>query len=803
MKNHAPKGTSLSSKIILAVVMVLIFSNLIICAVSITRSRAAIRSSIKQRMLDIANCAAGSVNGDMLKKLSAGDVDSPEYQSVLNTLRVFQENVELKYVYGIRDEGNGTFTFTVGPDETNTAGFGEEVFFTPALYAASQGTPSVDDEPYEDAWGRFYSAYSPVFDSAGKVAGIIGVDFTVEWYRSQLLRQTRTSVISFLLVLALIFALAVAASYLIVQNITDPLKKMTEVAKKYGAGDFSEEILIDSSDEVGELSRTLQAMSVSLKEQIERADAANRVKSDFLSNMSHEIRTPINVVLGMNEMILKETRQQSIREYAAGIRDEGKVLMWIVNELFDFTSIEREEIRIAQKDYDTASLITDLIHFVSGRASTKKLDLVTDIDERIPSVLCGDDVHITQIIENLLSNAVKYTKEGQVTLSIREAGRDEDTIFLDVSVKDTGIGIREEDLKKIGEAFSRFDSDNNRSIQGAGLGMAIAARLLELMDSRMHVKSEYGKGSTFSFRLRQKIIDASPVGKITEKGQVLPEAAEVSEYPIFSDARVLAVDDFEMNLTVSRKLLETFGIVPDLAHSGEEALEFVKNSEYDLILLDHMMPDPDGIEVLSIMKREQLIREDTKVIALTANVGQDARKRYLEAGFDDYLSKPIDPERLCDLLLKYLPDSADSTDDIVLEFEPNLGPAEKVQAPSEAEWLKSLPECGIDPEEGLKYCLGKDDLYLEMLKDFSDSLDTRISELTKFKKDSNLKSYRISVHALKSLLKTIGADELSVEARRLEQASGKMDKEYLDEHHPGFLENYEKTVLALRSKLNL
>ncbi|MCR5178218.1 MAG: HAMP domain-containing protein, partial [Lachnospiraceae bacterium] len=256
---------SLFTRLIVMVAVILAVSNSIICLVSVSRARMTIRRSIQQRMLDIANCAAGSLNGDKLEKLTAGDKDTPEYREVFDKLAVFRDNVELEFVYGIKDEGDGNFTFTVDPALESASDFGEPVFFTDALYAASLGRASVDEVPYRDAWGYFYSAYSPVFDSKGEVAGIIGVDFSVDWFESQLSEQTRSTVITFSVVLIMTILVAFFMIYILVKDATEPLNKMIRVAKKYEEGDFSEEILIESNDEVGKLSRTLQSMSTSIR----------------------------------------------------------------------------------------------------------------------------------------------------------------------------------------------------------------------------------------------------------------------------------------------------------------------------------------------------------------------------------------------------------------------------------------------------------------------------------------------------------------------------------------------------------
>ena len=392
-----------------------------------------------------------------------------------------------------------------------------------------------------------------------------------------------------------------------------------------------------------------------MQEAADEAIAAGRAKSRFLAQMSHEIRTPLNAVLGMNEMILRESTDKEILDYSASIRSAGKTLLSIINSILDFSKIEDGKMQILPVKYDVADLIRGLVNSVSERAVEKGLTLSVKVDETIPRSLMGDDVRITQIVMNLLTNAVKYTERGNVTLSVNMVNKTEDSVNLKFDVTDTGIGIKEEDMGKLFESFERIEEKRNRNIEGTGLGMSIVTKLLDMMDSKLVVESEYGKGSSFSFELRQIIVDARPVGKYEENQTPGKDTAEKTKLYL-PHARILVVDDSIMNIKVAKSLLKLNGVVPDTCKSGAECLELLRKDHYDMILLDHMMPQMDGMETLNHIREESLISENTKVIALTANAVNGAMEMYLSAGFDDYLSKPIEVSRLEELLRKYIPE---------------------------------------------------------------------------------------------------------------------------------------------------
>ncbi len=520
----------------------------------------------------------------------------------------------------------------------------------------------------------------------------------------------------------------------------------------------------------------------------QEALAANEAKGKFLAHMSHEIRTPINAVLGMDEMILRESREPMIKEYAMDIYMAGQTLLSLINDILDFSKIDSGKMEIIPIEYDVSSLIHDLANMTSQRARDKNIKFEVEADHTIPSRLYGDDVRIRQVLTNILTNAVKYTHEGTIWLRIQgqEMG---DTEILRFEVEDTGIGIKEEDLPKLSAEFERIEEDRNRNIEGTGLGMSITIQLLTLLGSRLKVESIYGKGSKFYFELEQKIIEYTPIGDFESRVHQMADNYSYGTRFCAPEAKMLVVDDNAVNRKVFRNLLKDTQIQIAEAEGGRECLELVQENYYDLIFLDHMMPEMDGVETLHHIKElSDFPCQDTPIVVLTANAVSGAKEKYMSEGFDDFLSKPIVPEKLEHMIQSMLPDQLiqeaaaceqqeplqekKSTDDILEEL-PQIDGLDWQYA-----WLH-LPDIEL-----LEYTVKEFYAQIESAANHLEQAFERITE------PENLEQYRIQVHAMKSLAATVGIMPLSGVAKILEYAAKSGKIETIISITPSFLEEW-------------
>ena len=534
-------------------------------------------------------------------------------------------------------------------------------------------------------------------------------------------------------------------------------------------------------DEMKEIERKKDYEAKLLKLEKSAADSANKAKSDFLADMSHEIRTPINAVLGMNEMILSESQDESIIDYASNIKSAGNTLLSIINNILDFSKIEDGKMNLVPVEFNTTELINGLVNSISERARSKKLEFKADIDETIPSGLFGDDVRISQVIMNLLTNAVKYTEKGSVTLRALNKGMNGDNVDLRFEVIDTGIGIKEEDIDKLFKSFERIEERRNRHIEGTGLGISIVTKLLAMMDSKLDVESVYGEGSKFGFDLSLRVISSEPVGKYDINRKHASRGSGKDVHLSAPDAKVLITDDNDMNLKVATNFMRFFNITPVTCLSGKETISILRKERFDILFLDHMMPQMDGIETLRKLKAEELVG-DMPVIALTANAVVGAKEQYISEGFDDYLSKPITIGSIEKMLRNYLPAS--------LVKEPGEAKLDEQLSEGSALTLNKARDLGLNVKEGIEYSGGEEGFYLEVLTGFASSVADKINELDSYKDKKDWPAYRILVHSIKGILRTIGAGELSDRAKTLESASSAADEQKIDAEHDAFIRDY-------------
>ena len=523
------------------------------------------------------------------------------------------------------------------------------------------------------------------------------------------------------------------------------------------------------------------------------ADEASEAKSRFLADMSHEIRTPINTIIGMNEMILRETDNRDIMGYSRNIKQSGNNLLQLINGILDFSKIEDGKMEIVPVKYNVASQMTYLINSISERASAKNLELIADIDPGIPTGLFGDDTRINQVLTNLLTNAVKYTEKGSVTLRVTELSRQDENIVIRYEIADTGIGIRQEDMQRLFESFERLDVVRNRNIEGTGLGMTITRRLLELMGSELKVDSTYGKGSTFSFELSQRIEDTVPIGDYRKTAESTESGPSYKESFHAPDARILVVDDTKLNIFVVENLLKKTGLVIDTAVNGNDAIALAGENDYDVILMDQRMPGMDGTEAMQrIRAHETVTGKRTPIICLTADVISGARERYIEQGFDDYLTKPIDGTELEKMLIRYLP--GEKVEKTQVQITASSG-----ESSLKTGLFGELESAGVDTSRGLSYSAGDEAMYIDVLKAYAGEGSTRVQKLEDCLAFENLKDYGIYIHALKSSSRTIGAAGLSDIAAKLEAAAKDGNMKVIRSCHEDAMEKYRKIVAVIRN----
>ncbi len=547
-----------------------------------------------------------------------------------------------------------------------------------------------------------------------------------------------------------------------------------------------------------------------------KSDNASRAKSDFLSSMSHEIRTPMNAISGFSELILAEKDlNENARKYANDIKASSESLLSIINDILDFSKIEAGKFEIIEGNYRLSSMLNDVYSIIGVRIGEKGIALDVITEGRIPDGLVGDESRVKQVFLNILNNAVKFTNRGSITLTISWENLKEDYGILHASVKDTGIGIREEDLERIFESFSQVDTVRNKSIKGTGLGLAICKNLVGLMGGKISAVSTYGQGSTFSFSFKQKIYDDNPCE--FDPNNLKREERKAFSVPFTApDASVLIVDDNKVNLEVAKGLLRQYGVHVYAALSGEEALDMIfREQPFDIIFMDHMMPKMDGIETTAHIRHRET-DENVPIIALTANAIKGADKLFLDAGMNDYISKPIDLRHLAAVMEKWIPEqkkirnTAPADEEVSHESKQtetgssNDNPSDRITSVLQKE-IQNEGEFavlkGIDAKTGLENCLGDTDTYSGLLQTFIDS--DSYNEANRFYLENDIENYKITVHGMKSAANYIGALKLSAYAKMLEMYAKDGDTKSIDRDHQGLQPLYKEVADSINEYLGV
>jgi len=550
--------------------------------------------------------------------------------------------------------------------------------------------------------------------------------------------------------------------------------------------------------------RKLVKLQEDLEAAVKTAESANSTKSAFLARMSHEIRTPLNAVVGISEIQLQnEDLPKETKEAFTRIYNSGDLLLGIINDILDLSKIEAGRLELTPARYDVASLINDTVFLNMIKYENKPIDFVLDVDEHVPAALFGDELRIKQILNNLLSNAFKYTNAGEVKLSVASESSTEnsgDDVTLIFHVRDTGQGMTREQLEKLGDEYSRFNQEANRTTEGTGLGMSITQSLVHMMEGELKAESEPGKGSLFTVRLRQGNVGAPPLGReVTEKLREFRSNYEAKAKKThivretIPNGKVLIVDDMDMNLYVAKGMLSPYGLNIDTALSGPEAIEKIKRNEYDLVFMDHMMPKMDGMETTQEIRKLGKEYEKLPIVALTANAVAGMKEMFLSNGFNGFISKPIVMQELDNILREWLSPE---------KVNQRAGPETAAGSGSDAyssfvDAIKKIED--INAEIGLNRFSSMKDMYRVTVEMFYKRIPMECNNMASSLAAKDLNSFLISAHTMKSSLATIGAMRLSEMSLELETASKKGDFDFCAQRFP----DYNEKLLSFHEKLSV
>jgi len=714
----------------------------IVVSIYISRMDNAVEVITKDHLLAAARAASTFLTAEELDLFhSEDDMERPEWELTKSRLRQFAEDYHVLFVYYWRDCADGRIQYIIDNDDDEEEMATPEMFFdldsdpitaevVPIVMAGEAWTSDLG--AYTASWDGLISGIAPVFDSAGSVYCAAGVDLSDEII---LTRRHNIRILRIVLLCSLFLSI---------------------------------------------LSANLSVRSY--RKKARQSENANQAKSRFLSIMSHEIRTPLNAIIGMGELALRSDSIPIMAEYAREIKQAGVTLLSLINDILDFSKIEAGKLEIVPVPYNLPVMVNDVVNIIRMRISEKPIRFFVNIDPELPPILSGDEMRLRQILLNLLGNAVKYTEQGQISLSIRkETVVKENKICLIVDVSDSGIGIKQEDKVRLFTEFTQFDTQKNRGIEGTGLGLAITKRLCMAMGGDLLVSSVYGEGSTFTALIPQTI----------EAFVALPEDAGSSLKTVDNSAglnftapsaRLLVVDDIAVNLRVAQGLLAPYKAVVDICLTGAEALMYIKQNSYDLIFMDHLMPEMDGVEAVSLIRAWEKEQTETRqkqvpIVALTADAVSGMREMFLKKGFNDYLSKPIEVARLDEIMGKWIPqEKREANEELRIKngkIKSGNGEAYSDTSLSSSFFIINFSfPCipGVDVQKGIDGTGGKLELYHDVLAIFRKDVLERLPLLQTPPDSGTLPGFITQVHALKSASASIGAADVSAMAAELETA---------------------------------
>ena len=737
----------------------------VVVSIYINQMERTAEDAIQNHLIAAARAASTFLTVDELDLFHTGeDTEKPEWEATRERLKQFAKDYQVLFVYYWRLYGDGQIQYIIDNDED------EEEMVTPEL------TFDIDDDPataeavpfimggnawasdlgvYTTSWDGLISGLAPVLNEDNSVYCAAGVDLSDEVIITQRnnIRTMRT-VLIFSLFLSIFSGIMAMLSY---------------------------------------------------RKKAQQSEHANKAKTQFLATMSHEIRTPLNAVIGLSEIELQGELSDKSRNNIQNIHMSGSSLLGIINDILDISKIEAGGFELIPVDYETTELIGDIININRIRIGSKPINFELEIEDYFPRKLFGDELRIKQILNNLLSNAIKYTNEGEIKLKIEGNKTGSNSLMIRFTVRDSGRGIRKEDIPKLFSGYTQFDIKRNRKIEGTGLGLEITKKLTEMMGGHITVESEYGKGSSFAVTFVQEIVDACCIGKETaEELRQLKHIEKVKEKTINRSwmpyGKVLVVDDISVNLHVANGLLEQYGLVIDTALSGKEAIEKIKSQKYDLVFMDHMMPEMDGIEAVRIIREweEGEVRsEAVPIVALTANAMVGNIEMFQSNGFNGFIAKPIDAGELDKVLNRWVRDkqSQETLQQAATAMQQaatqqiTMQQAEK-EKPALRKQTNGMQIDGLDIQRGIAMTGGKKDFYIKALSMFCNDAETRIpllaAPLPNIPDKDTIKNIITQVHALKSASGSMGAEKISQAAAEIELAGRNEDIAFIKEKLPVF-----------------